>query len=133
MTPQHGLASEQDASSSEFRQAFFSDTFDPTLSTGSAEAMRESSGGLSLASSYALTFPSPDPPRSFSSEESRQTLRSDQEIMLQVRAADASYEGAGQARSYLAECVALPKAPRQFSADGVSGQCFCRRNSLCVQ
>ena len=131
--PQQGLASEQEASSSEFHQAFLPGARDLTLSTASFEATRESTGGLSLASTYALTFPSPDDsPRSFSSEESRRTLRSDQEVVLQVRSADAAYEGAGQATSYLAGCAALPKAPRQYSADGVSGQWFYRRSSLCA-
>ena len=131
--PQQGLTSEQEASSSEFHQAFLPGARDPTLSTASVEAARESTGGLSLASTYALTFPSPDDsPRSFSSEESRRTLRSDQEVVLQVRLADASYKGAGQATSYLAGCAALPKAPRQYSADGVSGQWFYKRSSLCA-
>ena len=132
--PQQGLTSEHEASSSEFHQSFLPGARDPTFSAASFEAARESTGGLSLASSYALTFPSPgDSPRSFSSEESRRTLRSDQEVVLQVLSADASYEGAGQARSYLAGCAALPKAPRQYSADGVSGQWFCRRSSLCAR
>ena len=131
--PQQGLTSEQEASSSEFHQAFLPGARDPTLSTAPVEAARESTGGLSLASTYALTFPSPDDsPRSFSSEESRRTLRSDQEVVLQVRLADAAYEGAGQATSYLAGCAALPKAPRQYSADGVSGQWFYKRSSLCA-
>ncbi|XP_070193254.1 microtubule-associated protein futsch-like isoform X2 [Littorina saxatilis] len=106
------------ANNSEFRQVFLSDTCDPTLQAASAKDRVGRSDSLGLASSYALTLPPPSSPQYSSADESRRTLRGGQEVILQVRAAEASYQGCGMTSSQSAQMVVPPKPPRQLSADG---------------
>ncbi|XP_076468602.1 uncharacterized protein LOC143299352 isoform X2 [Babylonia areolata] len=75
------------------------------------------SDGLSLASTYALSFPT-ERRSCQSAEDSQLTVTGNQEVVLQVRAAGTEYREATEGRTYVGQHVTMPKPPRQLLADG---------------